>query len=69
MRTSGPRRRAGGRAGYLLKDADEDEIATVLRGVARGEAIFGPGPPGRMLDHLCASHDGRRPADDIRSRN
>ncbi len=34
--------RAGAR-GYLLKDADEDEIATVLHGIARGEAIFGPG--------------------------
>jgi DNA-binding NarL/FixJ family response regulator len=43
--------RAGAR-GYLLKDADEDEIATVLRGVARGEAIFGPGTAGRILDHL-----------------
>ena len=45
--------RAGAR-GYLLKDADEDEIATVLRGVARGEAIFGPGLAGRILDHLGA---------------
>jgi DNA-binding NarL/FixJ family response regulator len=43
--------RAGAR-GYLLKDANEDEIATVLRGVARGEAIFGPGPASRILDHL-----------------
>ena len=44
--------RAGARA-YLLKDADEDEIATVLRGVARGEAIFGPGTASMMLDHLA----------------
>ena len=44
--------RAGAR-GYLLKDADEAEIATVLRGVARGEAIFGPGTAGAMLDHLA----------------
>ena len=43
--------RAGAR-GYLLKDATEEEIATVLRGVARGEAIFGPGLAGRILDHL-----------------
>ena len=43
--------RAGAR-GYLLKHADEDEIATVLRGVARGEAIFGQGAASRMLDHL-----------------
>lgn len=43
--------RAGAR-GYLLKDSDEVEIATVLRGVARGEAIFGPGTASRILDHL-----------------
>jgi DNA-binding NarL/FixJ family response regulator len=43
--------RAGAR-GYLLKDSDESEIATVLRGVARGEAIFGPGTASRILDHL-----------------
>ncbi len=44
--------RAGAR-GYLLKDADEDEIASVLRGVARGGAIFGPGTASVMLDHLA----------------
>jgi DNA-binding NarL/FixJ family response regulator len=44
--------RAGAR-GYLLKDADEDEIATVLRGIARGEAIFGPGTANALLDHLA----------------
>ena len=44
--------RAGAR-GYLLKDADEDEIATVLRGIARGEAIFGPGTARTLLEHLA----------------
>jgi DNA-binding NarL/FixJ family response regulator len=44
--------RAGAR-GYLLKDADEDEIATVLRGIARGEAIFGPGTASTLLEHLA----------------
>jgi DNA-binding NarL/FixJ family response regulator len=44
--------RAGAR-GYLLKDADEDEIATVLRGIARGEAIFGPGTASALLEHLA----------------
>jgi DNA-binding NarL/FixJ family response regulator len=44
--------RAGAR-GYLLKDADEDEIATVLHGVARGEAIFGPGTASSLLQHLA----------------
>jgi DNA-binding NarL/FixJ family response regulator len=43
--------RAGAR-GYLLKDADEETIATVLRGVAHGDAIFGPGMAGRILEHI-----------------
>ncbi len=43
--------RAGAR-GYLLKDADDDEIAAVLRGIARGEAIFGPTTARRVLDML-----------------
>ena len=44
--------RAGAR-GYLLKDADDDEIAAVLRGIARGEAIFGPTTARRLLDMLA----------------
>jgi DNA-binding NarL/FixJ family response regulator len=51
--------RAGAR-GYLLKDADEDEIATVLRGIARGEAIFGPGTASTLLEHLARA--GSAPA-------
>lgn len=43
--------RAGAR-GYLLKDADDDEIAAVVRGIARGEAIFGPSIARRMLEML-----------------
>lgn len=43
--------RAGAR-GYLLKDADDDQIAAVLRGIARGEAIFGPTTARRLLDML-----------------
>jgi DNA-binding NarL/FixJ family response regulator len=43
--------RAGAR-GYLLKDADEETIATVLRGVAHGDAVFGPRMAARILDHL-----------------
>jgi DNA-binding NarL/FixJ family response regulator len=44
--------RAGAR-GYLLKDADEDVIATALEGIARGEAIFGAGTASRMLDYVA----------------
>jgi DNA-binding NarL/FixJ family response regulator len=43
--------RAGAR-GYVLKDADDTEIARVIRGIARGEAIFGPGTAERLLDTL-----------------
>ena len=43
--------RAGAR-GYLMKDADDIEIASVLRGIARGEAIFGSGPAQRLIPAL-----------------
>ena len=36
--------RAGAR-GYLLKDADENDLLRALRAVADGEAIFGPVSP------------------------
>ncbi len=44
--------RAGAR-GYLLKDADDEQIGAVVRGIARGEAIFGPGTAQRLLDLLA----------------
>ena len=40
--------RAGAR-GYVLKDADEDEITGAIRAVARGEAIFSQAVAGRVL--------------------
>ena len=40
-----------GARGYLLKDDDDEQIAAVLRGIARGEAIFGPTTARRLL-HL-----------------
>jgi DNA-binding NarL/FixJ family response regulator len=46
--------RAGAR-GYLLKDADDVQIAAVVRGIARGEVIFGPGTAQRLLDLLGRS--------------
>lgn len=56
--------RAGAR-GYLLKDADDDQIAAVLRGIARGEAIFGPTTARRLLDMLVRTPDQPdRPAPD-----
>jgi DNA-binding NarL/FixJ family response regulator len=46
--------RAGAR-GYLLKGAEQDEIAGAIRAVAAGQAIFGPGIAARLLDHFAAS--------------
>src|SRR5512147_793636 len=40
--------RAGAR-GYLLKDADEDEVVRAIVAVERGEAIFSPAIAQRMI--------------------
>lgn len=40
--------RAGAR-GYVLKDADEEELTGAIRAVARGEAIFSRAIAGRVL--------------------
>lgn len=43
--------RAGAR-GYLLKDADGDEIVDAIRAVTAGQAIFGPGVAATVLGLL-----------------
>jgi DNA-binding NarL/FixJ family response regulator len=43
--------RAGAR-GYLLKDAKLPEIVRAVRGVAAGEAVFGPGVADRIIKHF-----------------
>ena len=53
--------RAGAR-GYLMKDADDVEIARVLQGIARGEAIFGPGTAQRLLDTINRTGTSPPPA-------
>jgi DNA-binding NarL/FixJ family response regulator len=45
--------RAGAR-GYLLKGAEQEEIARAVRAIAAGEVIFGPGIAVRVLNHLTA---------------
>ena len=42
-----------GARGYLLKGAEQEEIADAIRGVVRGQAIFGPGIASRLLDHFA----------------
>lgn len=43
--------RAGAR-GYLQKGAEQEDIARAVRGVAAGEAVFGPGVAQRVLGQL-----------------
>ena len=50
--------RAGAR-GYLLKDADQAEIARAIEAVADGEAIFGPAVATRVLAYFASSADAR----------
>lgn len=45
--------RAGAR-GYILKDADEDEILRAIHAVGRGEAIFSPAIAQRLIDFFAA---------------
>ena len=49
--------RAGAR-GYLLKGAEQEEIARAVRGIAAGEVIFGPGIAVRVLHQLSAAPAG-----------
>ncbi|MGY2874041.1 DNA-binding NarL/FixJ family response regulator [Marmoricola sp. URHA0025 HA25] len=43
-----------GAQGYLLKGAEQDEIARAVRAIAAGEVIFGPGIAVRVLHQLNA---------------
>lgn len=44
-----------GARGYLLKGADQDEIARGLRAVVAGEVIFGPEVAARVLSFFASS--------------
>jgi DNA-binding NarL/FixJ family response regulator len=46
--------RAGAR-GYVLKGAEQQEIARAIMAVAAGEAIFGPGVAARVLTYFATS--------------
>jgi DNA-binding NarL/FixJ family response regulator len=45
--------RAGAR-GYLLKDADRDELVRAVKAVSRGEAIFSPAIAHRLIHYFAA---------------
>ncbi|MYS84741.1 response regulator [Embleya scabrispora] len=53
--------RAGAR-GYLLKEADGDDIRRALLGVARGEAVFGPRIAQRVLSFFAGTSSTARGA-------
>jgi DNA-binding NarL/FixJ family response regulator len=42
-----------GAQGYLLKEAEQDEIVRAVRAVVAGEAIFGPGVAERVLGYFA----------------
>jgi DNA-binding NarL/FixJ family response regulator len=52
--------RAGTR-GYVLKDADEEEMVLSIRAVGRGEAIFSPAIATRVLAYFATSTPGGAP--------
>jgi DNA-binding NarL/FixJ family response regulator len=47
--------RAGAR-GYVLKDADEEEVLRAIRAVGHAEAIFSPAIARRLVDFFAAPH-------------
>ena len=44
-----------GAQGYLLKDAEPEDVAGAIRAVDSGQAIFGPGVAQRMLTFLSST--------------
>ena len=53
--------RAGAR-GYLLKDAESDDITRAIRAIVRGDAIFGPAVAERLASFFRAGSRVRAPA-------
>ncbi|MFI5693943.1 response regulator [Kribbella sp. NPDC051586] len=59
--------RAGAR-GYLVKGAEQEEIARAIRAVAAGEAIFGPGVARRVLTFFSAPPPAADPFPELTTR-
>ena len=51
-----------GAHGYLLKGAEQDDIARAVRAIAAGEVIFGPGIAARVLNQLTSPPATQAPA-------
>jgi DNA-binding NarL/FixJ family response regulator len=50
-----------GARGYVLKDADEEELVRAIRAVGRGEAIFSPAIATRVLAYFAAPRPAAPP--------
>jgi len=59
--------RAGAR-GYVVKGAEQEEIARAIRAVAAGEAIFGPGVARRVLSFFSAPPPAAEPFPELTTR-
>jgi DNA-binding NarL/FixJ family response regulator len=49
--------RAGAR-GYILKDADEEEMMRAIHAIGKGEAIFSPAIAARLVDYFSGTRMG-----------
>jgi DNA-binding NarL/FixJ family response regulator len=52
--------RAGAR-GYILKDADEEEMMRAIRAIGKGEAIFSPAIAARLMDYFAGTQKSTSP--------
>ena len=60
---------SAGASGFLLKDADPDEIADAVRVVARGDALIQPSVMKRLIrDFAASAQSGSAPAAELRER-
>ncbi|MCW2657345.1 MAG: two-component system response regulator [Jatrophihabitans sp.] len=59
--------KAGAR-GYLLKGAEQEDIARAVRAMHAGEAVFGPGVAHRVLQQLVAPPAVARPFPELTER-
>jgi DNA-binding NarL/FixJ family response regulator len=53
--------KAGAR-GYILKDAEEEEMMRAIRSVGEGEAIFSPAIASRLMDYFSEAHRQQVPS-------
>jgi DNA-binding NarL/FixJ family response regulator len=53
-----------GASGFLLKDAQPDELLAAIRAVAGGDAVVAPSATRRLLERVAGSLPGARPRDE-----